>query len=48
MQLIIANLKGPAAAKEIIIVTHVVEGAGVTRHVGTTGTVVQMFSAAVS
>ena len=46
MQLIIANLKGPAAAKEIV--THVVEGAGVTRHVGTTGTVVEMFGAPVS
>ena len=46
MQLIIANLKGPAAAKEIV--THVVEGAGVTRHVGSTGTVVEMLSVPVS
>ena len=46
MQLILANLKGPATAKEIV--THVVEGAGVTRHVVTTMTVVGMFSAPVS
>ena len=31
-----------AAAKEIV--THVVEGAGVTKHVGTTRTVVQTLS----
>ena len=35
-------LLGVAAAKEIV--THVVEGAGVTKHVGTTMTVVQTLS----
>ena len=38
-------LLGAAAAEEIV--THVVEGAGVTRHVGTSGTVVKTFPAPV-
>ena len=44
MQLILALLR--AAAKEIV--NHVVEGAGVTRHVGSTMTVVEMLRAPVS
>ena len=36
-------LLGAAAAIQIIV-THVVEGAGVTKHVGTTMTVVQTLS----